>query len=314
MTFSITIPAFKSQYLNEAIASVANQTYQNWELVIVDDCSQEDIQSIVMPYIADNRIHYYRNEKNIGANNVVDNWNKCLNYCTGDYIICMGDDDLLLPCCLEEYEKLILKFPNLHVYHTRTEIINDHGKVIATQEIRPEWESMVSLIWNRWTSRDKQFIGDFCYDTNYLKATGGYYKLPLAWGSDDLTATMAAKEKGIANTQRFGFQYRVSTQTITSSRHNARLKMEATLAQYKWYDRLLSELSTASLSVLDTQYLKTIDKPRKDYYYKSLGKNCTDYIKGNPIKLLECYRLLMPIHFSPLAFIKWYISSIYHLL
>ena len=90
MKFSITIPAYKARFLDEAIKSVIAQTYQDWQLVIVDDCSPEDLKGIVEPYLADSRVKYYRNEKNCGAVDVVDNWNICLSHCTGDYVICMG--------------------------------------------------------------------------------------------------------------------------------------------------------------------------------------------------------------------------------
>lgn len=313
MNFSIIIPAFKKTFLDEAIQSVCTQTYQDWELIIVDDCSPENLYAIVEPYLKDQRIRYYRNEKNCGAVDVVDNWNICFSYCKGDYVICMGDDDRLLPCCLAEYKTLIEKYPGLNVYHARTEIINEEGRVVDHQEERPEWESVLSLVWNRWASRNKQYIGDFCYNAQFLKGVGGYYKLPLAWGSDDVTAAMAAKEGGIANTKTCGFQYRENSQTITSSSKNARLKLDATLEQYEWFGNLLTELSQTGLTDEDTRFLNTIQIPRKDYYYKSIGKNCTDYIRGNPSRLLECYRLLKPMCFSVRAFLKWYISSIYHL-
>lgn len=313
MRFSITIPAYKSQYLKEAIESVILQTYSDWELIIVDDCSPENLSDIVQSYLSDSRIRYYRNKQNCGAVNVVDNWNCCLSYCTADYVICMGDDDRLLPCCLDEYRALIKKYPDLNVYHTRTEIIDGNGEVINLQEPRPEWESALSMVWNRWASRDKQYIGDFCYNIKFLNAIGGYYKLPLAWGTDDITTTMAAKERGIANTQTFGFQYRENSLTITSSVTNARIKIEAVMLQYNWYHGFLEELSTAELSSTDSNYLKTIGIPQKEYYFKSLGKACTDYIKGNPLRLLKCYRQLRPLHFSAAAFGKWYLSSVYRL-
>jgi glycosyltransferase involved in cell wall biosynthesis len=312
MKFSVTIPTYKSRFLKEAIESVVSQTYADWELIVVDDCSPEPLKEIVEPFLSDRRISYYRNEKNCGAVNVVENWNICLSYCTGDYVICMGDDDRLLPNCLEIYKKLIEKHPTLNVYHTRTEIINEKGDVIDVQEERPEWESVLSLIWNRWAHRNKQFIGDFCYATEYLKHAGGYYHLPLAWGSDDITAAMAAKEKGIANTQAYGFQYRTNSQTITSSSDYAWVKLKATLTQYKWFGELLKELSTKTLSEEDAYYISTIEKPRKDYYFNSMGKDCTDYVKGHPLRLLECYKLLKPVKFSSFAYLKWYLSSIYH--
>ncbi|MBQ8096019.1 MAG: glycosyltransferase [Prevotella sp.] len=313
MKFSITIPTFKSRYLAEAIQSVICQTYADWELIVVDDCSPEDIESVVAPWLSDSRIRYYRNDHNCGAFNLVDNWNICLSYCTGDYVICMGDDDRMLPCCLDEYAKLIGKYPNLNVYHARTEIINENGEVVSLQEPRPEWESMLSLIWNRWAHRDLQFIGDFCYRRQHLTAEGGYYKLPLAWGSDDVTAARAARSQGIANTQVFCFQYRQNNQTISSSTSHAKTKLLATLQQYDWFDHLLSALSTEQLSADDGKHFVTIEAPRRSYYTKSFGKDIIDGVRGNPLRLRWYYRQLKPLHFPTSTFLRWYLSSLYHL-
>lgn len=310
MTFSITIPAYKARFLDEAIKSVTAQTYEDWQLVIVDDCSPEDLEGIVAPYLADKRISYYRNERNCGAVDVVDNWNICLSYCTGDYVICMGDDDRLLPCCLAEYETLIKRHPKLNVYHCRTEIIDDGGNVTATQEERPEQESALSMLWNRWDHRNKQFIGDFCYDTAYLKSIGGYYKMPLAWGSDDITALQAAKELGIANTQTPCFQYRENDQTITSSAANAKTKIEAFIAQHCWYSAFLTDLSAKTLTNRDRQLLNTIETPRHKAIIKALGRYCPDYAQGNMMRMWWCYRQLRHLNVSATMFVKWYIISV----
>ena len=240
MTFSITIPAYKARFLDEAIKSVIAQTYQDWQLVIVDDCSPEDLKSIVEPYLADSRVEYYRNEKNCGAVDVVDNWNICLSHCTGDYVICMGDDDRLLPCCLEEYKMLIEKYPELNVYHCRTEIIDESGKVIETLEERPEQEDVLSLMTKRWEGR-KQYIGDFCYSRKHLNAFGGYYPLPYAWGSDDITLFRAALPSGIANVSRTGFQYRENQYSISLA-HNDAEKVATVLLQREWYQKAFAEL------------------------------------------------------------------------
>jgi glycosyltransferase involved in cell wall biosynthesis len=310
MTFSITIPAYKARFLDEAIKSVIAQTYQDWQLVIVDDCSPEDLKGIVEPYLADSRVEYYRNEKNCGAVDVVDNWNICLSHCTGDYVICMGDDDRLLPCCLKEYKMLIEKYPELNVYHCRTEIIDESGNVTGTQEERPERESALSMLWNRWDHRNKQFIGDFCYNATYLKSVEGYHKMPLAWGSDDITALKAAKERGIANTLTPCFQYRENSQTITSSAANAKIKIEAFIAQHRWYSTFLDEMAAKELSAEDRQYLDTIAAPRNKAIIKALGRYCPDYAKGNPLRMWWCYQQLRHLNVSATMFIKWYIRSV----
>jgi glycosyltransferase involved in cell wall biosynthesis len=265
---------------------------------------------VAEPFLKDSRIRYYRNEKNCGAVEVVDNWNICLGHATGDYVICMGDDDRLKPCCLEVYKSLIEAHPGLNVYHCMTEIINETGTVIGTQEERPEWESALSMLWNRWDHRNKQFIGDFCYRASYLKTTGGYYKLPLAWGSDDITALRAAKEQGIANTQVVCFQYRDNGQTITSSADNAKIKIEAFVAQHRWFSTFLESLSAKELSEADAHYLRTIEAPRHKVIIKALGRYIPDYVKGNPIKLLWCYQKVKHLGIGLDMYVKWYYRSL----
>lgn len=218
MKFSITIPAYKQKYLYEAIESCLAQTYKDFELIIVDDASPEDLKSVVERF-QDSRIRYYRNEKNCGALNVVDNWTICLGYTKGDYVICMGDDDRLLPNCLEEYSKLIDKYPDLDIYHGMTEIIDENGNVTNMQEARPEREGMYSMISGRLRNSRLQYIGDWLFKRTTLEQLNGYVNMPMAWGSDDLTAYTIAKNKGVANTQIPVFQYRISSLTISNSGH-----------------------------------------------------------------------------------------------
>ena len=218
MKFSITIPAYKQKYLYEAIESCLAQTFKDFELIIVDDATPEDLKSVV-DRCQDSRIRYYRNEKNCGALHVVDNWNICLGYTKGDYVICMGDDDRLLPNCLEEYSKLIDKYPDLDIYHGMTEIIDENGNVTNMQEARPEREGMYSMISGRLRNSRLQYIGDWLFKRTTLEQLNGYVNMPMAWGSDDLTAYTIAKNKGVANTQIPVFQYRISSLTISNSGH-----------------------------------------------------------------------------------------------
>ena len=94
--FSITIPAYKDKFLKEAIESVLSQTYENFEVIIVNDASPHNLDAIVNEF-NDKRIRYFKNKNNCGARDVVDNWNICLNHASGDYVICMGDEDKLTP-------------------------------------------------------------------------------------------------------------------------------------------------------------------------------------------------------------------------
>lgn len=238
MLISVTIPAFKKKFLAEAIESVLNQTYSDFELIILDDCSPENLISIVRNY-NDERVAYYRNEKNCGALNVVDNWNKCLGYAKGDYVICMGDDDRLCPNCLEEYSKIIKTYPGLGAYQAWTEIIDENGIVFDKIERLPEYESVWSHMWHNWHGRG-QYIGNILFDTELLRKNGGFYKLPMALASDEISTYIAIAEKGLANSQLPIFQYRKSRYTITNN-GNPEYLMEALKTEVEWYYEFLQK-------------------------------------------------------------------------
>jgi len=263
--FSILIPAYKNQFFAEALESIVQQTYSKFQCIIVDDCSPYHLREIFDNTIGtDSRFEYYRNTKNYGALDVVDNWNKCLNYAKGDYVICMGDDDRLLPDCLNNYNTLIEKYPTLDVYHTRTDIIDEHSEIINIQDARPEWESVYSLIWHKYNGR-LQYIGDFLFRTSSLVERGGFYKLPMAFSSDDISVVIAAKEKGIANMQEFGYQYRNTPYTITNSG-----KIEDTckviLLAKQWYIDFLSKKAADS----SDNKMRELSLEKIKFYYHNI--------------------------------------------
>lgn len=249
MIFSVLVPAYKAEFLKECIDSILSQTYNNLELIIVNDASPQDIDSIVDSY-SDDRIRYYKNEKNIGAINLVDNWNKCLSYAKGDYVICMGDDDKLLPNCLEEYNKLINQYPGIGLLHGWTEIIDENSVPYQMTTMRGLHESAYSLCWHRiWEFYGRQFIGDFCYERRWLVEHGGFYKIPMAWGSDDITAIIGASKNGVANTQVPVFQYRSNKYSVTST-GNLNVKMDAINLTLDWYKQFLNNKSDNQIDEL----------------------------------------------------------------
>lgn len=238
MKFSILIPAYKNSFLKEAIDSVLSQSFNDYELIIVNDASPFDIDSIVSQY-SDSRIHYYKNSKNCGAKDVVDNWNICLSYASGDYSLCMGDDDCLTTICLEEFDKAINRFPDVAIFHMGTTIIDEKSEKVETLEIRPELESVYSLI----PSIQSSGLGSYLYKTSVLRSNGGFYKLPYGWVSDYVTAIIAAKEKGIVNIQAIGFLFRGSSQQISHDMECIEEKIEAILYYKQWLHTFLISLN-----------------------------------------------------------------------
>ncbi|MEA4821287.1 MAG: glycosyltransferase family 2 protein [Erysipelotrichales bacterium] len=87
---SVAITTYnRSSELKRAIESVLNQDYERIEVVVLDDCSPDDTEQMVSK-IDDERVIYYRNTKNLGPRR---NIRKIIDYCTGDLIIFLNDDD-----------------------------------------------------------------------------------------------------------------------------------------------------------------------------------------------------------------------------
>ena len=106
---SILVPLYNTplSFLDEMIASVQNQTYQNWELCLADgsDSAHDNVGARCQEYIArDKRIVYKKLEKNEG---IAGNTNECYSMATGEYIGLFDHDDVLHPSALYEYARVI---------------------------------------------------------------------------------------------------------------------------------------------------------------------------------------------------------------
>lgn len=269
---TIAIPAFKGLFLKECLDSVLAQDYSNYEILIVDDCSPDNLDCIVAQYKND-KIRYFRNDKNFGAEHVVHNWNKCLELATGDYIICMGDDDKLKSNCLSDLMELIIKYPHLDIYYSMTELIDEHSHVFRVLERREERESVYDMIWNRWNG-GSMFIGNYCFKVDSLRERGGFYNLPFAWGSDAISAYEAALKNGIANTQEVGFQYRQNRHSISRHFDNIEGKVNAILLEKKWFAEFFRQIPTNSH---DRAILEKLKEKYDDHFIHML---CADIIYG----------------------------------
>ncbi|WP_052330901.1 glycosyltransferase [Planktothrix agardhii] len=92
--FSIIIPTRqRHDTLKYSIQSVIQQSYTNFELIVMDNCSSPETHEVVVSF-SDERIKYYRSPERLA---MADNWELGLSYATGEYIFILGDDDGLMP-------------------------------------------------------------------------------------------------------------------------------------------------------------------------------------------------------------------------
>lgn len=225
MIVSFILPAWKSLHLAEAIESILTQTRQDWELVVVDDCSPEPVGEIVASF-KDQRIRYYRNEENIGGKDLVRQWNHSISFATGDYVVLAADDDKYKPEFCEEVLKLAEKYPEVDLIHSSVEQIDEDGFHLWDDSILPEYTSKYEYL-NWWlTGRSFTCVGNFAFKRSALMTMGGFMDFPCAFGSDIATPISLSKN-GVANTQQMLFCFRQSKQHLSADRSRFKEKLEA---------------------------------------------------------------------------------------
>lgn len=223
---SIAIPAYKAAFLKDAIFSVLNQTYSNIELIIVDDCSPENIEKIITEF-NDSRIHYYRNTVNLGKEDPSKNWNKCLEYANGDFFALLCDDDTYEPTFVEEMLELSQEFPDVKVFRARARTIDENNNLINWYPTSPTYETCIDYMYQKMSGFRRQTISEFLYVTKYIKAHNGYVNTPRAWTADSLSIYKFAWENGIASTPKFLVNFKESKRNISSIHSDSLKKRDA---------------------------------------------------------------------------------------
>jgi len=127
---SVILPTYnRSKYLARSIESVLSQSYNNFELVVIDDASKDNTQSVISQYQRkDYRVKIIRNKANLGF---VKSLNKAINYAQGKYIARIDDDDLWCdPKKLEKQIKFLEDNPEYILIGCGGIKINEDGKEI----------------------------------------------------------------------------------------------------------------------------------------------------------------------------------------
>lgn len=120
---SIIMPSYNTtSFIENSIQSVLDQSYENWELIIVDDCSTDNTDEVLAPFLKDSRIKYLKNEKNSGA---AVSRNRALREAKGRWIAFLDSDDLWYPDKLEKQLKFMKKNGYHFSYTNYEEIITD---------------------------------------------------------------------------------------------------------------------------------------------------------------------------------------------
>lgn len=126
MKISIVTASYNYEnYIKETIKSVLNQTYQDWELIIIDDCSSDNSVNVIKSF-QDDRIKLFVNKQNLGLAKTL---KLGIEKATGDWIVFLESDDLITSDYLAKKVQIIQKHKNINLIFNDCEFFGDTDRV-----------------------------------------------------------------------------------------------------------------------------------------------------------------------------------------
>jgi glycosyltransferase involved in cell wall biosynthesis len=110
--FTVCMPSYNAAtIIGATIESLLRQTFADWELLVVDDCSTDETEAVVRGF-SDPRIRFSKNEQNLGY---VGNFQKCCDLAQGTYAFFLANDDILSPLALERTHAAFVMAPDIAI-------------------------------------------------------------------------------------------------------------------------------------------------------------------------------------------------------
>jgi glycosyltransferase involved in cell wall biosynthesis len=200
--FSICVPVYNSgKQIIAALKSIGEQTFRDFEVVIVDNKSTDGTYEIIKEFLEKNNLKYslFRNEKTIS---MINNWNKPLEYANGKYIAFLHHDDAFDPGHLEEAHNILIKNEQIGIYavgnpgqgRLKTGLINPETYVKSLyifEDISPPSETIFLR-----TYKDKRYV-------YYEKAV--YSEMEVYWDicTDGFYVYHSSSRSVFRNTDKF---------------------------------------------------------------------------------------------------------------
>lgn len=207
---SVLMPTYNvEKFIGAAIESILTQTWKNFELIIVDDCSTDHTYDILKEYAAkDSRIQLYKNEIN---SKICKTLNKALYHAKGEFIVRMDGDDVSLPDRFERLYQFLVDNPQVDLVGSNVITIDEDGKEIGrksyiyTNEGIKRGNKYMPCIAHIWMAKKKVY-----------EELSGYRDIPYA---EDYDFLLRGELKGFkyANIEDFVYCVRIRNGNTGSS-------------------------------------------------------------------------------------------------
>ena len=249
---AIIIPAYKADFLEKTLTSLALQTSKDFTVYIGDDASPYDLYSIIAKYQDSLKIKYHVFPYNLGGANLVAQWERCIRLCNDEEWICVfSDDDIMQAGAVEAFHNTIIP-DTCDVVHFNIEIINEQDEVICPCPEFPPLLDDASFFDLLFRHQIVARMPEFIFRRSFLER--GIVNFDLAWRSDTATILAAAKRGGILTVPGNDNKvlWRASFKNISGKEELKERKNKANIAFFNWVKEKGLHIKMSRLYLLKT--------------------------------------------------------------
>ncbi len=221
---SVLLPVYNAQeFLREAIESILNQSFKNFELIIINDGSTDHSEEIICSF-DDKRIVYVKNETNL---KLIETLNKGIQLCKGKYIARMDADDISMPDRLEKQYRFMESNPSVGLCGTWAKVINEKGEETGRiKNFTQNADLKIHLL----------FSVPFVHPTVMMKTEllkEEFYSTQYPHAEDyDLWCRLSRKTQ-IANIPEFLFKYRWHSTNISQTENSTQISIKEKIIRHE---------------------------------------------------------------------------------
>lgn len=230
---AIVIPYYKINFFEATLQSLASQTNKEFHVYIGDDASVNDPTHLINRYGNHFSFTYKKFDNNLGGQDLVKQWERCIAMTANeDWIMLLGDDDVLEATCVEAFYNDLetIKTHNVNVVRFATVVINEKDIEISKRHEHPKLEKSTAFFQRKHQGGTRSSLSEYVFKKAHFKLKS----FPLAWHTDDLAVLECSNFKTIYTLNNALVKFRHSTENITSNRGNLKQKNESSF-QYYFY-------------------------------------------------------------------------------
>ena len=263
---SIVLPTYNGEkFIQESIDSILNQSYTNWELIIVDDCSTDNTPGIIKKYTdKDTRIRIITNDEN---KKLPSSLNIGFEHAKGDYLTWTSDDNIYKKDALNYMVNFLDNHPETDLISCNFDFVNEDGshKIEFTNLVKNRCPLQLAIQCN---------VGAcFMYRKEIAQKTGSYNTEMFCAEDYDYWCRIALLGK-ISYSEKNLYKYRLQQQSLTSTKQTT-VKEKTLAVQKKYKKELIKKYRNTNFKF----YLKNIalKKLKKLFFTKEKFENKTKY-------------------------------------